>query len=309
MRWFFALLLLSGVAFAQSQQPPSAQPAQPPTADQRGTDQVPLTVKILPTPGTNEKADKEERERKEKAIIDEKLTFETQRIADYTDRLALFTVFLFCVAVMQAGLFVWQLLYMRKGVRDAEIAANAATEGNKINRENFVAMRRAWLSIEDVKLLPPTKFTDDGFAFRVSATAKHHGETPATSVWIEFESYFPEENEIAFMDAQQQFRGKLRNRPSEMGETLFKGDTFTTAELWGDGPDKIKNAIKTRPNGERKLGFTVFIGVSYRIIGDTTAHVTQYAYGMLNVPVGTEIPEGKSVNLPPRQPFLAGEID
>jgi hypothetical protein len=104
-----ALALFAAFAsdsWGQSKQPPaqSDQSAQPPAADQRGTDQVPLTVKILPAQDTKEKADKEERERQEKAVIDEKLAFETQRIADYTDRLALFTIFIFCVAVSQAGL-------------------------------------------------------------------------------------------------------------------------------------------------------------------------------------------------------------
>jgi hypothetical protein len=128
-----ALAFLAAFAsdsWGQSKQPSaqSKQPAQPPAADQRGTDQVPLTVKILPAQDTKEKADKEERERQEKAVIDEKLAFETQRIADYTDRLALFTIFIFCVAVSQAGLFVWQLLYMRKGMEEAAIAAKAAKE-------------------------------------------------------------------------------------------------------------------------------------------------------------------------------------
>jgi hypothetical protein len=132
MRWLVALLILTGVAFAQSQQPPAKgyPPAnnatQPPAPDQRGTDQVPITVKILPTPKPKPDADKEERERQDKAEVDKKLAFETQRVADYTDRLVLFTVFLFCVAVVQAALFVWQLFYMRAGVRDAKDAATAA---------------------------------------------------------------------------------------------------------------------------------------------------------------------------------------
>src|SRR5258708_4720130 len=98
VRWFFALLLLMGTALAQSSQPstssnsPSKKAAQPTTTDQRGTDQSPLSVKILPGPQTKEQADKEERERREKASIDEKLAFETQRIADYTFYLGIFTL-------------------------------------------------------------------------------------------------------------------------------------------------------------------------------------------------------------------------
>jgi hypothetical protein len=100
LRLLAALLLLSGVAF--SQDAPPNEPTQPPARNERGTDQEPFTVKILPAPGAQEKADKEEHERAEKAQIDRKLAFETQRIADYTDRLALFTLFLVFVAMGQA---------------------------------------------------------------------------------------------------------------------------------------------------------------------------------------------------------------
>lgn len=119
-----ALALLATNAsdsWGQSKQPPpSKQATEPTAADKRGTDGVPLAVKIIPAPDAKEQADKAEHERKEKAVIDEKLTFETQRIADYTARLALFTAILMLVAIGQAGLFVWQLRYMRGDVERAE---------------------------------------------------------------------------------------------------------------------------------------------------------------------------------------------
>jgi hypothetical protein len=127
----------------QSKQPPaqSKQATQPPATDQRGTDQVPLAVKILPAQDAKEQSDKAEHERKEKAVIDGKLAFETQRIADYTDRLALFTVLLFCVAVAQAGLFLWQLRYMRQGMRDSEMAAKAAQDSAEATRDSVTLAR------------------------------------------------------------------------------------------------------------------------------------------------------------------------
>jgi hypothetical protein len=123
-----ALALLAVIAsdsWAQSKQP--SPQSKPPATDQRGTDQIPLSVKILPATDAKEQADKTERDRKEKAIIDEKLAFETQRIADYTDWLAVFTGLLFLIAILQAALFFWQLRYMRdegKRARAAFISAN-----------------------------------------------------------------------------------------------------------------------------------------------------------------------------------------
>ena len=87
-------------SWGQSKQPPpSKSSTQPTQSDERGTDKVPLTVKVLPATDAKEQAEKAERDGQEKAILDRKLAFETQRIADYTDRLAWFTVMLFCVAL------------------------------------------------------------------------------------------------------------------------------------------------------------------------------------------------------------------
>lgn len=121
-----ALALL--VAFAsdswgQSQKSfPNKQATQPPATDQRGTDQVPLTVKILPAPDSEKKAQKEETDGREKIETDRKLASETERIANYTKWLALFTGFLFAIAVLQAGFFLWQLRLMGEEAKRARAA-------------------------------------------------------------------------------------------------------------------------------------------------------------------------------------------
>jgi hypothetical protein len=122
------LVAFAPVSWGQSKQPPAQnkQAPQPPVPDQRGTDQAPLSVKILPAPGAEKQAEKQERDEKEKAETDRQLALETQRIADFTRLLAAFTAGLVVVALGQAGLFVWQLRYMRKGMKDAEHAATAA---------------------------------------------------------------------------------------------------------------------------------------------------------------------------------------
>ena len=209
------------------------------------------------------------------------------------------------VTAIATGFIAWFTWTLWQSSEKSWLASRRSAD---IAERALIASNRAWLSIEDVKLIHPTKIAEDKIIFRVSATIKHHGETPATSVWMAFESYFIEENETPFIAAQEQFRAKLRGHWSQMGESLFKSDTFTMCQLWADGPDKIKKAITTRPSAERRANFTIFIGVSYRVVGDQQAHITQYAYSMLNVLVGTEIPQGKEIDLP-RQPFLAGQID
>jgi hypothetical protein len=91
--------------------PPSAETAQPPATDQRGTDQSPFSVKILASHKTAEEAEKEERDRRnqdEKVAVDKRLADETQRLADqtkdladYTRWLAGFTLLLFLLPLVK----------------------------------------------------------------------------------------------------------------------------------------------------------------------------------------------------------------
>jgi hypothetical protein len=69
-----ALFLLFAATVAFSQQPPpakgkSGQPQQPSTTDQRGTQQTPFVVKVLPIPKTNEEEAQEAKERNEKEAL------------------------------------------------------------------------------------------------------------------------------------------------------------------------------------------------------------------------------------------------
>jgi hypothetical protein len=90
-----------GVAFAQSQQPPvqsqapSSQKTQQVTPDQSVTEKLPLTIKIVPAEDAGKQSAEGEHNRAEKAEIDKKVAFETQRIADYTFAVAVFTLLVF----------------------------------------------------------------------------------------------------------------------------------------------------------------------------------------------------------------------
>jgi hypothetical protein len=145
------LALLTATALAQSQQKPprqqarqapSNQTAQPPTTDQRGTDKEPFTVKILPAETPKDETDKAEREKFEKATADRKLAFETQRVADYTLGLVSVTCLLFFIAVVQAGLFLWQLWLIRESLGHARAATNAANASAIAARDSVVTMQK-----------------------------------------------------------------------------------------------------------------------------------------------------------------------
>jgi hypothetical protein len=157
----FCLALISDSAHSQRrprQEPigsPNTPTTQPAAADQRGTDQVPFTIKILPSQDAKEKSDKADQERQEKTKIDEKIAFETQRIADYTNWLALFTGFLFLVAVLQAAFFWWQLREMgragiatRRAAEAAEKSAETAQQQIALARNEFFATHRPRIRVK-----------------------------------------------------------------------------------------------------------------------------------------------------------------
>jgi hypothetical protein len=170
----------------QQIQPPSDSPTQPSATDQRGTDQVPFTVKVIPSETAKDKADKEEHERAEKAGVDKKLADETQRLANetqslasYTGGLAIFTFFLFCAAVVQIGLFVWQLKLFRASLGHTKTAAIAALQSAKA----AIDAQRPWIKL-DVNIA--SDLSDDGHGARLQfdVTISNVGNSPATDIEV-----------------------------------------------------------------------------------------------------------------------------
>jgi hypothetical protein len=203
---FIALLAMFACseASAQSRQQskgrdgnnPNSQSTQPPAVDQRGTDQLPLTVKILPSQKTKEEAEKEERERGEKAAIDRSVADDTQRLAEYTKWLAVFTLALFLGAIGQAALFFVQLRYMRKGMDDAKVAAEAAKAASEAAKTQALATIQAerpyivfkisqpGLAFEKALIIPDTS-TNGRLRFEII----NAGKTPA--MLEEFKELYP----------------------------------------------------------------------------------------------------------------------
>lgn len=134
MRWLVALLLLTGVAFAQSQQPSPTirneqqsqtepqQTKQPGSPDQRGTEALPLAVKIIPSTKSEADTAKEEAERREKSGLNRKLVEFNGKLADYTLILAIVAVLQFIVLAVQAVFLGATVRIARTSLRDIERA-------------------------------------------------------------------------------------------------------------------------------------------------------------------------------------------
>jgi hypothetical protein len=127
MRWLVALLILSGVAFAQSPPEPLSQPKsteQPTATNKRGTEEVPLIVKVLPT---------------QKAPDDAKHEAEQQSDKSESDWwLVKLTGVLGVMALLQLLAFCWQGIQLKRSV--------------DFMRDEFVTSHRPKLSIRDIRV-------------------------------------------------------------------------------------------------------------------------------------------------------------
>jgi hypothetical protein len=136
-----ALVLLSLVSTAnraQSPQPsagqgskahPQPQQTKQGTApNQQGTEQAPLIVRVQPTQKTQAEAAEEEKERRDKAELDRK-------VADFSGKLADYTMYLAIVAVLQFFALLFQAFFLGGTLR--------------ATREALVTTERAFVFLDD----------------------------------------------------------------------------------------------------------------------------------------------------------------
>jgi hypothetical protein len=125
------------------------------------------------------------------------------------DAAGFFTFLLVIVGAIQAGLFLWQLRYMRKSLDDARVAslaaqaaAEAAKEQVAITKIGVVDLERAYLAagptqikVDFINQGPQKQFytPSDPLEFRVKLFIHNTGRTSATikKVYGEFSNLLP----------------------------------------------------------------------------------------------------------------------
>jgi len=122
-------------------EPPSPTQAQPGA----GTEKKPLVVRVLPTQKTAKEVEAEKAERDQRTAAERSLT-------NYTLYLWLATCALAFVAVVQAGLFVWQLVLLRRSVHDTATAATAAAASAEAAKLEAYAGQRMLVLTQRPKL-------------------------------------------------------------------------------------------------------------------------------------------------------------
>jgi len=142
-------------------------------ADQRGTEQSPLIVKTLPTPKTEEEAERERQEYKEK-------TATNRELATFTKWLAYFTGGLVVVAALQFFTLFWEARLLRKSLATSKQAADAAKQSVEIAAQTVGTMQaqdRAYIFVKVRVWIREEKFKKGLNVGEIVFI--NHGRTPA----------------------------------------------------------------------------------------------------------------------------------
>jgi hypothetical protein len=221
-----------GARDSSSPQEPQARTGQQTTyPDQRGTDQIPLTVKVLPTPKSQADIDEEQRRADEHAANERGLTVATWVLAGFTLLLAL-------IAGGQIGLFFWQLRLIRESLDDAGIAANAATVAATAATDQARELKRSADSTE-------RSFTELERAYVFPSHSRIEG-SEAIELFVEF---------------RMRNLGRTPAIIKEFRVCFSKSDTLPLIPDYTDGQSQIFNwAIAGNAEGNTKIFTSPYAG-------------------------------------------------
>jgi len=135
----------------------------------------PTAVKIISTPAPKTETIGEREARLSHEANEQGLT-------DYTRILANATMGLVLVAVFQALLFLWQLIYMRQGLTDASISANAARDGVIVAKQSMIAENRAYVHYNACTWFSHANHADGRIFWRIRPMWTNRGNTPTRNL-------------------------------------------------------------------------------------------------------------------------------
>jgi hypothetical protein len=165
--WLLVIFVFGG-AEAQSKRPskiPSKQPAQQTAPDQRGTDQSPFIVKVLPPEKTQTIAADDQKKRDEDRI-------NTERLTDFTRDLVIVGALQF-VAISIQAIFLWLAFGAAKN------SADAARDQVALSREALITTERAFIYCERIHAIwTADKETELVTKWTFQPVWKNSGKTP-----------------------------------------------------------------------------------------------------------------------------------
>lgn len=132
------------------------------TQDNRGTPELPLSIKIVSTDKTSEQSKQEEADRTEKRSLEDKTIKLTEQIKDFTGALVL-------VGIVQAFIFAFQLIIFGK-------QATRLRETVNLSRQEFISTHRPRIRIKHVWL---SEDIQAGESIKVNLVSVNTGDTEA----------------------------------------------------------------------------------------------------------------------------------
>jgi len=175
-------------SWGQSKQPSPKASEQNSTQQERGTDNSPIVVKVLPSEKTKDDLAREYTKDKKKLEIDERLASLTGDLALYTKLLFIATAVL---ALITLGLVRASFLQVRDAKRSVA-AAETAAKAAQAAAEHIPRVERAYIFID------PRMDAGD-YGSRVRYSVFNHGKTPAVilgvGVWLQFKATPPDNSQ------------------------------------------------------------------------------------------------------------------
>lgn len=161
-----ALFALISDAHSQRQKQP-----QPPRADQRGTEQLPLVVKVMPAVKSAEETAKENRDKQQKSEIDRKLV-------DFNGDLDNYTKLLAWVAGLQVLALFAQATFLGFTLKNTARAATAA----KNSSDATIALERPCLFVTRTHLGEAHVEADRTISHFCDYSIENYGRSPAVLI-------------------------------------------------------------------------------------------------------------------------------
>lgn len=203
------------------------------------------------------------------------------------DPVAAFTLCLVVVAFGQALLFVWQLVYMGRGLdeaaeaaRAAHGAADAARQSNEMNERAFVADHRPWISAKLAAAGRLAVHSDGTTLADLAVTVRNHGLTPATRI-LTVMSIIQMESDIT--GEQERHIDELFGvKHDKEGLALFPNERFTS-EYRATRRDIGRLVSKTKDFKGSPACPLLLVGVTAYIYTTGQKGITRFAYRLSNI--------------------------
>lgn len=156
------------------------QTEQPPTQNQRGTEEAPIIVKVLPTNKSDAEAAEDARERQEKTEIDRKKTELDTNLVNFNGDLAYYTKVLALVAGFQFLALIVQAIILALAFKESRRAGDIA-------RDAMIAGERAFVFATNVQPFWERGQTADAYNWRFRPVWQNSGDTPTRNMKMHVE--------------------------------------------------------------------------------------------------------------------------